>query len=173
MLGVAHPKIALDAMSDLFVSMGFHPFYYMKPETKEFLGDCTDLKECSYCHNWKSYFEFSMDENNWDYLNKYCKYCVTNYSKFFPTDLKSYTKARKARLKTQKRIKTIKQATPLWYEAEKVNLIYQKAKEWGFHVDHVIPLQGKNVCGLHCWANLQLLDKHLNSKKRNKHHLTD
>lgn len=60
------------------------------------------------------------------------------------------------------------QATPPWFEKEKVAIVYQKAKEWGFEVDHVIPLKGKNVSGLHCWANLQLLDKSLNSSKGNK-----
>ena len=59
-------------------------------------------------------------------------------------------------------------ATPVWFEKEKVALVYKKAKEWGFEVDHVIPLQGKNVCGLHCWSNLQLLNKSLNRSKSNR-----
>lgn len=59
-------------------------------------------------------------------------------------------------------------ATPPWFEKEKVELVYKKAKEWGMTVDHVIPLQGKDVCGLHCWANLQLLDGKLNSGKNNR-----
>lgn len=59
-------------------------------------------------------------------------------------------------------------ATPPWFEKDLVETVYQKAKEWGFAVDHVIPLQGKNVCGLHCWVNLQLLDPVLNSSKGNK-----
>jgi len=59
-------------------------------------------------------------------------------------------------------------AIPPWFEKEKVALAYKKAKEWGFEVDHVIPLQGKNVCGLHCWSNLQLLDAKLNHSKGNR-----
>jgi hypothetical protein len=60
-------------------------------------------------------------------------------------------------------------ATPLWFEKEKIQIVYKKAKEFGFAVDHIVPLKGETVCGLHCWANLQLLDPLLNSSKSNKH----
>jgi len=65
-------------------------------------------------------------------------------------------------------------ATPRWYESELIKRIYLKRNElsklWNIvlHVDHIIPLQGKNVCGLHCWDNLQLLEASLNSRKSNK-----
>jgi hypothetical protein len=62
------------------------------------------------------------------------------------------------------------QAIPKWFDKEKVDLVYAKAKEWDMHVDHVIPLQGKNVCGLHVWENLQLLHPSLNSSKGNKYY---
>ncbi len=41
---------------------------------------------------------------------------------------------------------------------------------WGtnMEVDHVIPLRGKLISGLHVWDNLQLLDRLLNTKKGNK-----
>lgn len=64
-------------------------------------------------------------------------------------------------------------ATPKWHEHVLVINIYKKCKElnkkWStnFVVDHIIPLQGENVCGLHCWDNLQLLDGTLNSSKNN------
>ena len=62
-----------------------------------------------------------------------------------------------------------RKATPAWYEQErdKVELIYEKAQEFGFHVDHIVPLQSKKVCGLHTWANLQLLASELNLSKGN------
>ena len=37
-----------------------------------------------------------------------------------------------------------------------------------FEVDHIIPLQGKQVSGLHTPENLQVLTRRSNNKKRNK-----
>lgn len=60
-------------------------------------------------------------------------------------------------------------ATPKWADQSKITLIYKAAAETGMHVDHVVPLQSKLVCGLHCEANLELLPVAENMSKSNRH----
>lgn len=52
-------------------------------------------------------------------------------------------------------------------EKNQMLTVYEKARIWGFEVDHVVPLNSAIVCGLHVWANLQLLDRKLNRQKKN------
>jgi hypothetical protein len=47
-----------------------------------------------------------------------------------------------------------RQAMPVWANLEEIYRIYEGCPE-GYEVDHIIPIQGKNVCGLHVPANLQ------------------
>lgn len=53
-------------------------------------------------------------------------------------------------------------------EAQRVEFVYRKAREWGMEVDHVVPRNGRTVCGLHAWHNLQLLTKAENIRKLNR-----
>ena len=68
-------------------------------------------------------------------------------------------------------------ATPKWLTKEQIEQI----KEWYLYakiftetkgikheVDHIVPLQGKNVCGLHVPWNLQILTREENRSKGNK-----
>ena len=64
--------------------------------------------------------------------------------------------------------------TPLWFNAEKEQIadLYKEAQEFreagiDVHVDHIVPLQGKLVSGLHTLANLQILEASLNLSKNN------
>jgi len=71
----------------------------------------------------------------------------------------------------------LKNSIPGWFEDELVAQIYKKRDELNdlydlrLEVDHIIPInpRDKSVCGLHCWANLQLLDKSINSTKNDNY----
>lgn len=60
-----------------------------------------------------------------------------------------------------------KQAFPIWASKEKIESIYLNCPK-GYHVDHIIPLNGAQVSGLHVEFNLQYLPALDNIKKSNK-----
>lgn len=64
---------------------------------------------------------------------------------------------------------SLKQQCPSWADKLAIKAIYQQAKTLGLEVDHIIPLQGKTVCGLHVENNLQLLTRADNRIKSNKY----
>ena len=68
----------------------------------------------------------------------------------------------------------VKQATPLWADKEQIAEIYLIASKLnGFftkpvvHVDHIVPLNSKLVCGLHTPANLEIISAKANLSKGN------
>ena len=67
-------------------------------------------------------------------------------------------------------------ATPLWAttELDQIQELYRIAKELtlktnvNYQVDHIVPLNSPIVCGLHCLANLQILEAEKNVIKGNR-----
>lgn len=59
-------------------------------------------------------------------------------------------------------------ATPPWVDLKEIRGFYDGCPT-GMHVDHTVPLRGRNVCGLHVAANLQYLTAAENFRKSNKH----
>ena len=93
---------------------------------------------------------------------------------------KTYRKVNRAyfRSKSMGYYAAKKQAAPSWLTQEQKNLIdgfYEQARDcelvsgFKYHVDHIVPLQGENVCGLHVPWNLQVLPACVNISKSNKY----
>ena len=62
-----------------------------------------------------------------------------------------------------------------WLNKQMLSVIYllsetlSKSTGIPHEVDHIVPLGGKNVCGLHYWGNLQVITKEENRRKSNHH----
>lgn len=149
------------------------------------------MKTCNKCL--VSSLNFHRDSTSKDGLHSLCKECKNvsrrawkklNVSKnrissreyykknsdVYKANAKNWRKANpgKANFITSKRRKGIKIATPIWANENEIKRIYENCPK-GFHVDHVIPLHGKDVCGLHVESNLQYLSASENCKKGNKY----
>ena len=64
-------------------------------------------------------------------------------------------------------------ATPPWVDKRDIKMFYDLAKQFEkmvpgeivLHVDHIAPIRGRNVCGLHVPWNLQILEATENLRK--------
>lgn len=66
------------------------------------------------------------------------------------------------------RKKRVKLVTPQWANLEQIKDFYMKCPN-GYHVDHIIPINGEKVSGLHVMDNLQYLPAIENLSKGNKY----
>ena len=57
-------------------------------------------------------------------------------------------------------------ATPKWVDIETISQFYADCPK-GYQVDHIVPINGDNVCGLHVLCNLQYLSKQDHTVKTN------
>ena len=95
-------------------------------------------------------------KNNKDKILEYKReYCRRDLSK----KLKRAVNAKRNTIKLK--------ACPSWADLAAIKEFYKNCPE-GYHVDHIVPLKHKLVCGLHVLENLQYLPAELNLKKSNK-----
>jgi hypothetical protein len=80
----------------------------------------------------------------------------------------------KCAAQSSKRRAKLLNATPIWADLNAIQVEYDlanwcsKATGIKYHVDHIVPLQGKTVCGLHVPNNLQVIPAKDNHVKHNK-----
>lgn len=142
------------------------------------------MKTCLICHQ-------SLDESQFSYcrtgrrgLHPWCKPCVSAYNKsrYVPVDRKKILPFTPPQNLTQQRraapgykaaqsvwyALAKKRRLPKWLTIDDVLPLYVLASKWGLTVDHIVPLNGKNISGLHVPWNLQLMSRSENSRKGNK-----
>lgn len=145
------------------------------------------MKACSRCKVQKLYDDFSKNAAHKDGYNNQCKSCVKDYKKNNENKVSSYQKKynRIYQINNRGKINSIiskrraikLKATPLWLTSEhfkEIENFYVQAQNLKlltglqYHVDHIVPLQGKNVCGLHVPWNLQVIPAKENMSKSNR-----
>ena len=147
------------------------------------------FKKCSSCTEILNLKLFNIDSYTWSGLRDNCKKCHTqktreyqNRSEIKETLKVYYSKRRKAYPEYFSALNAkcralLSKASPKWVskiELVQIEKLYYEAKQRTiktgikYHVDHIIPLNGVNVCGLHTISNLQILSEKENLQKSNK-----
>lgn len=104
-------------------------------------------------------YDLSLRENNREkYRKKSLEWAYNNLEKIYASN----SRRRAAQTNATPKWLTIKQLK------EMENLYSFVVNNPGYHVDHIVPLRGKNVCGLHVPWNLQILTAEENMRKGNR-----
>lgn len=151
------------------------------------------MKTCLVCQSSKPTTEFSYLKAGRGGLHPWCRDCVSAYNRsryaagkapsryvrksaatiadYTPprkdtTEIKDATPGFRCAERAWRKLKK-RGSVPPWVRFEHVLPIYEMAAMAGPHftVDHVVPIHGKTVCGLHVPWNLQLLTRSENSRK--------
>lgn len=140
----------------------------------------TGVKTCSGCKEEKPLSQYHMrnrkrkDGSVYSAPYSKCKTCrrsVNRYHENTPTGKAGKKRRRALRDRRSKR------ATPKWLTPEQrkqIVDIYEHMRDCrvvtgeDYHVDHIVPLRGENVCGLHVPWNLQVLPASVNISKSNE-----
>ena len=121
-----------------------------------YLLEETGYKMCFKCSEAKLIEDFNLNSANCSGLNTYCKNCQLETTRVTQP-------ARQAKYRASQISRT-----PKWANLVKIKEMYNECPK-GFHVDHIIPLQGELVSGLHVETNLQYLLAKDNMSKSNKY----
>lgn len=151
------------------------------------------MKTCNTCCKQLPFSEFWKHSETKDGYRNSCKSCKRlsdeSYRKENPDKLSQYERKKylkniidptfraKKLSRSNKRRASKLNATPSWLSKEQIQEIdelYEIAKIFkiytglSYHVDHIVPLNNKLVCGLHVPWNLQILEEKDNLKKNNR-----
>lgn len=137
------------------------------------------MKTCTKCGENKPLTEFSPRADRKDKVLSACKCCRAAFYKAKRppnTRMKHASRYDSLRWNSAKRIARTKRAFILQHdefnsfafsEAYALRGIRKTYTGISWEVDHTVPLQGKTVCGLHYWGNIQVIPKTENRRKHN------
>ena len=141
----------------------------------------TGSKTCGCCNKELPLSQFNnrnrkrKDGSTYNVPYPHCKQCRRiGYNKYEKTPTGKASKSRRNALRDSRS----KQATPKWLTKEQqdqIVAIYDHMRDCrivtgeDYHVDHIVPLKGENVCGLHVHWNLQILPADVNISKSNRY----
>ena len=134
-----------------------------KKETKEF--SARKDRPCGYesrCKKCKSLKSVEYHRRNRDKVVEKMKLRARKKYLKDPTKQKLYSRVTKKRYLKHK---------PPYQDLKGLLEFYSKCP-FGYQVDHIIPLKGKDISGLHVVKNLQYLTPKENGKKHNKYDVT-
>lgn len=145
-------------------------FSEKKPNSQllSFIYVTTNKKYCKKCHNIKSLnTDFYEDNRKADNKQPYCKDCTIIINENTRKKRKEYYSKLSSIRTLRYRLSKINR-TPSWSDLDKIKEIYLNCP-YDHHVDHIIPLQGERVSGLHVPENLQYLPARENLSKGNRY----
>lgn len=147
-------------------------------------GSIPTHKTCNVCKDNKPLSDFHICASHKYGRSNKCKVCKSIYKKAWyeihkderalKDALWSKNNLDKKRAYRAKRRAAINNRTPKWVDIKSIQDMYKKAHIMSlgygvqYEVDHIIPLQGKKVSGLHTLDNLQIISMFDNRKKAYK-----
>lgn len=144
--------------------------YHKKASNKDGLDNrCAPCKNARRRERYKQNKEYE-DARNRAWMDKNRKYFRAYNKEYYEKNKDDYS------ARTAKRKARLLNATPVWADERYLKDLYVNCREAEiifkdidvkFNVDHIVPLKGKLVCGLHTEDNLQILTASENFRKNN------
>lgn len=168
-LNIASGRSCVEAISEGYRSAGWNAQSYSNftkkyfPDKKPrehiltYLFNKKNVKYCRHCDKVKDKSKFSVHSTKSVGVQCLCTECTAEYFKE-KINMTYYRVKRRA---------DMLERTPPWADLSAIKQFYKECPE-GYHVDHIVPLRGKNVSGLHVLENLQYLTAEENLRKSNK-----